>query len=154
MRTKRINRYYCDHCKKSGCSSYHMQRHEASCTANPQRTCRMCDFQRDLAPMIAILKEPGATTEEWKDKMRRVREEAEECPACILAAIRQSGVQHDLRLDNLDADSPGINGNEDPRYFPSPLTSTQDHCLGFDFKGERTAYLNKKNSANQQGYLY
>ena len=31
-------RYYCDHCKKSGASSFHMAAHERSCTLNPLRS--------------------------------------------------------------------------------------------------------------------
>lgn len=149
MKTKRVNRYYCDHCKKSGCSAYHIRVHEASCTANPERVCRMCEFKSPLSAMISILRQPGTTTADWKQKMIAVREEAENCPACILAAIRQSGVQQDLRLENLNFDSPSVEG-QDPRWFPGP-TGGQDHCLGFDFRSEKKDYMNEKNERRYGG---
>ena len=64
MRTKQVNRYYCDFCKKSGCSKFHLQKHESSCTANPNRVCRMCKFvaddggeceQKPMAELLALL---------------------------------------------------------------------------------------------------
>ena len=112
MRTKKVNRYYCDYCKKSGCSASHMSRHEKRCTMNPNRKCGVCGLMEEEQPaMSELLKvlpkasdyppvedEFGGQTlpQELLDlteaAMPRLRKVANNCPACILAAIRQSGV--------------------------------------------------------------
>ena len=110
MRTKRVNRYYCEYCKKSGCSAPHMSRHEKRCTLNPNRTCGVCGIleveQQPLAELITILTDPakykhGDGTGSWYDSeltadaneaLPALRDACENCPACILAAIRQRGI--------------------------------------------------------------
>jgi hypothetical protein len=64
---KRVQRwrYYCEHCPKAGQSGFHMKNHEASCTLNPARVCRMCvklaeGAQADMAEMLALLPDPAA----------------------------------------------------------------------------------------------
>ena len=42
MRTKTIKRHWCDHCNKAGLQAHAMARHEAHCTMNPARGCRVC----------------------------------------------------------------------------------------------------------------
>lgn len=102
-------RYYCDYCKKSGGSKHHMEDHERSCTMNPNRDCSMClytgGFDSGLAEMVAIIKsritsfESDYGYEVWKiadgetegSIIAKIRD-ISGCPACILAAIRQSGV--------------------------------------------------------------
>jgi hypothetical protein len=82
MRSALRWRYYCDFCKKAGGLAYHIQRHETYCTLNPDRKCRMCDgMGGDVADNRAALASGG---------LNAVRESAENCPACILAAIRQT----------------------------------------------------------------
>ncbi len=110
MRVKRVNRYYCEFCKKAGCSGYHMTRHEASCTLNPNRVCRLCtrieNEPTDLAAAIALLPVPtlhelqehGATF--YGDSLYKavaaalpaLREATGNCPVCIMAALRQRGI--------------------------------------------------------------
>ncbi len=109
MRKAKRWRYYCDFCNKSGGSKYHMQGHEPSCTMNPKRTCRMCGIQDepsgDLEKMIRIIKndiycvEDELEMEAWlfgEDKKEEATLAAirsiSDCPACILAAIRQAGI--------------------------------------------------------------
>lgn len=76
-------RHYCDFCKKSGGSKPAMAKHEGSCTANPARVCRMCAFggleQRSMDVLQAA----------YAKGFKALAEEAEHCPACILAAQRQ-----------------------------------------------------------------
>lgn len=105
MITKRVNRYYCEHCKKGGCSSGHMRRHEKSCTKNPARVCNMCNaavlqqkpievllfaYRYDVENGKALFDGPESEggTEVVPTKTLEV---AEGCPACVLAAIRQHG---------------------------------------------------------------
>ena len=84
MRRKRVWRYYCDFCKKANCSSYAISEHEKRCTLNPNRECRMC-WQADKQPLpIGDLK---TALEKGLEFLRRLTK----CPACIMAAIRQSG---------------------------------------------------------------
>lgn len=73
MKVKRVNRYYCDFCRKGLCSKYWMERHESSCTANPKRQCRMCE-----AFASADLPKDG-------------------CPVCKLALLRQTRDYEDDR---------------------------------------------------------
>lgn len=82
MRKKRVWRYYCDFCKHAKCRS--VEKHEAHCTANPNRLCGMCKWDRKEPKPIAELK---AALTKGLETLRQVTQ----CPACILAAIRQSG---------------------------------------------------------------
>lgn len=77
-------RHYCDFCKKSTGTKQSMVKHESSCTANPERVCRMCAYaglaQQSMTDLIAANRK-GFTA---------LRELAEDCPACIFAADRQT----------------------------------------------------------------
>ena len=70
---------------------------------NPQRVCRMCArlnrryCQRsDLARLVRIAR-TYRRTDQGDRIMRWLEDEARECPACMLAAIRQSGCNLSLR---------------------------------------------------------
>jgi hypothetical protein len=95
MKSKRVWRYYCDFCRKSGCNGGHIRKHEASCCSNPDRVCRMCRWvdaeQKPTAELRAAFESGGL------DSLRKA---ADGCPACILAGIiawqkaqREAGVQ-------------------------------------------------------------
>ena len=94
MKSKKVTRYWCDFCKKSGASGYHMGRHEKHCTANPGRECRVCKFARgddsrtDLAAAVQLLQ--GGDWEAARPLPPALREATGGCPACILAALRQA----------------------------------------------------------------
>lgn len=115
MRTKTVKRYWCDHCNKAGLRAYAMAKHERHCTMNPERTCRTCTLINggngptpgELRALVALL--PTPVPQDWDDHgnssprfhqfMREVaevapklREATDNCPACMLAAIRQAGV--------------------------------------------------------------
>lgn len=103
MRKAQRWRYYCDHCKKSGGSAHHMARHERGCTANPGRVCGICDriglTAAPLAELISLVRAIGTpeysepTDQSWfllnKEAFATLREKADNCPCCILAALRQ-----------------------------------------------------------------
>lgn len=118
MRVKRVNRYYCDFCKKSGCSAGHMKRHEKHCTMNPKRACGMCSFNDGgvsppMSKLIKLLPDPesyrsedefgpsysGALSTAANKALKGLRDEVEDCPACILAAIRQAGIPAPMVTD-------------------------------------------------------
>ena len=132
MRKVKRWRYYCDFCKKGGASGGHMSRHEKSCTVNPNRICRMCQFadqeQPSMVDMLEALKIASITKEIEKFKIgndlfesetykienekkavEKLREVANGCPMCMLAAIRQTG-------------------------YPAPIFSS------FDFKKEKKIF--------------
>jgi hypothetical protein len=88
MRTAMRPRYYCDHCNKGNGSPSAMKRHERGCTLNPQRVCGMCKMQADdggpdpAPPRDELLRILDA------DGFKAMCTAAEDCPACILAALR------------------------------------------------------------------
>lgn len=102
-------RYYCDFCKKAGGAGGHILRHEASCTLNPERVCRMCksfaNQQPAMVDMLALLPvmpgDIGTTADEDRDDairnavidaLPKLRELCGDCPVCIFAALRQKGI--------------------------------------------------------------
>lgn len=111
MRRKKVWRYYCEFCKKANCSGASISRHEKHCTKNPDRACGMCGIadltQPNLNAVLQILPEPKDYEESdtvlggWsyvgldkavEDVMQKVRDAVENCPACIMAALRQKGI--------------------------------------------------------------
>lgn len=87
MRREKRWRYYCDFCKKSGASGGHMKRHERGCTLNPERVCGMCRLAgEEQRPMVELLQLAA------KGGLKALQDATENCPACILAAIRQTPV--------------------------------------------------------------
>uniref|UniRef100_A0A6M3K226 Uncharacterized protein n=1 Tax=viral metagenome TaxID=1070528 RepID=A0A6M3K226_9ZZZZ len=104
MKVKRVNRYYCEYCKKSGCSARHMRHHEERCTMNPGRKCGMCGLidaeQQPMETLLAVLPDPALFWKDWaftytaeiQKAVADLREIADGCPACILAALLQKGI--------------------------------------------------------------
>lgn len=104
MKTKRVLRYYCEFCGKGGCGAHAMKVHEKHCTMNPDRECRECLLIGSSAAPLAELKammpphpDPKSeyesfTIQAWhRDALKAVMRMADDCPMCVLAAIRQSG---------------------------------------------------------------
>lgn len=111
MRDKQKTVYYCDHCGAYRLVRSAMEKHEATCTRNPQRLCRWrIDGHSDgsavidIAPLAAELRaravayplssdpESPERTYLEKDDVDWLHDEVAGCPACMLAALRQSGV--------------------------------------------------------------
>ena len=110
MRKVKRWRYYCDHCKKTGGSGGHIANHEKGCTLNPNRTCGVCGMlevdQKPIAQLLSVLPDGKKFIEEETDNlisygtlettvekyMPKLRELTENCPACIMAALRQSNI--------------------------------------------------------------
>lgn len=100
MRSKTVIRYYCDFCSKGTFRKSSAESHELTCVKNPNRGCFLCtDAVRDLAEIIPTFKtkifphsqdfgkEFNITTKEAIDWLRK---EVGNCPACILAVLRQT----------------------------------------------------------------
>lgn len=104
MRKVKRWRFFCDHCKKSGGTSHHMLKHERGCTANPDRVCGICDRiginAAPLAELIAFVRQAGKSEYDehsdhyWlsvdAEAFAQLKQKADECPCCILAALRQT----------------------------------------------------------------
>lgn len=132
MTKKQCWRYKCDFCKKVGYSSFHMKRHETGCTANKDRVCRM-PIHNGEAPRLSLEQLMANLVLSKPDfGMAELREDSHNCPACILAAIRCSGIQ---KHDYDEEGSVGID-------------------LKFNFKEELAAMWNDINSAaaDERGY--
>jgi hypothetical protein len=101
MRVRTVKRYHCDHCKKATLQCPAMERHEAHCTANPNRVCKMCRMDpeakhRKPSEIAALIDSFGiiCLSECPTDVEMEIRDFVDNCPACLLAGSRQS--QHGL----------------------------------------------------------
>ena len=114
MRTKKVNRYWCDYCNKAGLQAGAMRSHENHCTLNPNRECRVCalladgqdlDFQKKSLPeLMSLLPEYVECNSEntWEEgklaqasielAVGELRNATGDCPACMMAALRQKGI--------------------------------------------------------------
>lgn len=104
-----------------------MKRHETGCTNNPERVCGMCresgigEEQQNITSLIKALKADI-------EGLSKLREIAQNCPACMLAAIRQSGLQQAG-----DEEGPGFS-------------------VDFDFQAEKIIFWNEVNDRNEYYY--
>ncbi len=115
MRTRLVKRHWCDHCNKAGLQERAMVLHEKHCTLNPDRDCRVCGLigasmkvgAARMAELVALLpKYVPYEGDSWGNAtpayiafcdsltaaMPALRKETDNCPACIMAAIRQAGI--------------------------------------------------------------
>jgi hypothetical protein len=109
MKTKMMPRFWCDFCRKTGGSKSHMQRHENSCTLNPNRECRVCRMlfltQKPIADLMALLPQwtlEHAAAFQYCDAnvaLPALREACGNCPACIMAALRQKRIPVPVATD-------------------------------------------------------
>lgn len=88
MRSFLRTRYGCDFCKKVGGSKPHMIKHEAGCTNNPNRDCSMHHIATGGG--IQVLSVANLKRALSEGGFPFLKEAAENCPACILAGLRQS----------------------------------------------------------------
>lgn len=119
MKSKKVTQYQCEFCDKKGLSASHIASHEKHCTMNPKRVCRVCKMDHEgqtatgqvpIETLLAILPEPStlkkvvwteiSKTIEWdsdavlqamQTAIPQLRKISSNCPACILAALRQKG---------------------------------------------------------------
>lgn len=146
MRQAKRWRYYCDFCKKSGGRKDIIVKHERGCTARPDRICGLCDHRGEVQPELTAL--TGFIDTYCKDLPRydiyldsvRMRDRdmisvssdkldpmveelgklANECPACMLAALRQAKTETYSNFkfkERLDAWWAEENANREPEYY-------------------------------------
>lgn len=89
MKERLVKRYYCDFCKISKGTKFAMKKHENRCTMNPDRVCGICSMvegvnRHDIQEMVDIIKDGTLKS------LENLRKFTDNCPSCILAAIRQS----------------------------------------------------------------
>jgi len=144
MTKKKVWQYKCGFCAKKNYSAGAMNKHEKGCTKNPARECGVCrimgETQAPIADLVACLpdlqeqeiypKEPGLKFFDVVDPenllhgaLKALRDKANECPACIMAAFRQKGI---------------------------PLRMAQDN--GFDYKAEMKMIFDDLNARNRGEY--
>jgi hypothetical protein len=102
MKTRQVKQYICDFCGKKGLAAGHMKAHEKHCTMNPDRACRMCECAINVREAVAKAQaredlpkwdgqsEPPDVSPEFE---KFIEDEADTCPACALAIVRQSGAK-------------------------------------------------------------
>ncbi len=124
MRRKQVWRYWCDHCSKGGCSGGHIAKHERRCIKNPQRECGMCKHAGDVeqSPMVELM----AALD--NGGLELLTDTAEQCPACILAAIVQARI----------------------RDKAAGVFDEETDYIEFDYKAASTAFLNDVNEAKNR----
>jgi len=106
MRVVKKNVYYCSFCNKYKLTSQAMKLHEEHCTANHNRSCRLCGRQDGVLkvdPPAVVKKETIGVFDhiEIEDKHEedtytKIRKWSGGCPACILAAIKLNGIWPDF----------------------------------------------------------
>ena len=100
MKTKYKNVYYCEFCKKNGLVKSIILKHEAHCTKNINRKCRVCELLEQEASNIKEIVEEfkGAKKlQELKELddnslLKQLNRKTNGCPACILAILRQLNI--------------------------------------------------------------
>lgn len=130
-------RYSCEFCKKSGCSGGAMAKHEKHCTLNPQRECRMCKKPKPMVGLVEFAKTAKPGDENAKSNAAALSDEAGGCPACTLAAIRQSG------LNNFEIIGRDKDGN----------TIIEPPAFDFDYKAAKDDWWADHN-AERAGDMY
>lgn len=89
MTKKQVWQYRCNFCGKKRYREHAMKIHEAGCTMNPDRVCRMHKFCEDSQkPMQEMIEAISISNHE--EGFKKLRELVDGCPVCILAALRQS----------------------------------------------------------------
>ena len=152
MRSKKKWRWYCDHCKKSTGTEASMIKHEKGCTNNPNRVCGMCSLisewvcEDENAPLLDLIelckrihnqpqlpyedKDYGIECGNEKEIISAMKK-VTNCPACMLAAIRQSGIMEF-----------NINTNPHPAFF--------GEC--FDYKKESEEIMKVANNNRNEEF--
>lgn len=129
MRERRVLRFYCDHCSQSAGRRNAMEKHERGCTKNPARVCGMCIAASGAPSQYTVQQLAEILGDGSPERMKELRRATDNCPACILAAIR---------VGKCTWWSSNLNESFDGSY------------VEFDFKKEAAAFWNEVNAANDE----
>lgn len=131
MTKRQVWRWSCGFCKQRKFSEKAMVRHEAGCTANPNRVCGMpvheLTEQMTTQKMVEIL----FSCPDEDRALAMLREEINECPACTLAAIRAACAERPYCID------------EDGRAIPG-------YMVEYDFKKDMNAFWDGHNEQTRK----
>ena len=123
MRQKKVWRYYCEYCKKSGCNKHAIVKHEISCIRNDARVCRMCKFMGlEQRPMSELV-------ESASGGLKPLEDVADNCQVCILSAIVRA------------------------RPIPGPDEEWDDRFDAFEFKKEMNEIFQNAAAERADYYL-
>lgn len=87
MKTRKITRYYCDHCHRGKFKIDAMEAHEHVCFHNPHRDCCECDATNtNVSENVKFLDH---------HELEELKKEVDDCPACTMAAVIQHNKNHD-----------------------------------------------------------
>lgn len=120
MRTKTVQRHYCDHCGKGMFQRPAMRLHEASCFKNPNRSeCRICkgDSQTGVT-------HPRELSAAYANGLDALREAAGGCPGCMMVGCITYEAEHPWDYSGSLPD-------------PEPV---QPIRIEFDYKAEKEAW--------------
>ena len=127
MRKVKRWRYYCDHCGKGGCAGGHIAKHERGCVYNPARECGLCKItgltQQPIQTLVDAMQSGG---------IEKVKEAADGCPACTLAAIVQDRRQRGVNMRSLDPDR------------------AQEEYVDFDYRAAHKAFWDAYNEEHEE----
>lgn len=139
-------RYQCEFCGKNSRSASAMKKHERGCTANPDRECKMHKylFGEDVAipPVIGMVRLLQELRDSEDHGLGRLRSAANNCPACILAALRQSGFCKGTGQDTGHMENDEYVGN----LYQPPLIGKEQ----FDFIAESKEALDDENQRRRE----
>ena len=93
MNKRQVWRYFCEHCGRGSGNASFIARHERHCGLNPNRVCRMCQRVGNTQASMSVLLQAveWRADDIWEEQTPdRLREVTGNCPACILAALRQA----------------------------------------------------------------
>lgn len=141
MRVVKKNVYYCDFCKKK--SLRKLTEHEKHCTGNPNRQCRLCKNKISIPELI---KNYPVNQEEYAntptnyitiDTFKQIRDDAEQCPMCILTILRALNAFVIVAKQEQKEEYLSITGMFNPEKYL--------HQYHYDFKKDLANYWQEKN---------
>lgn len=114
QKTKTV--YYCEFCGQHRFMRNAIEKHERHCTLNPNRACRWTDYdgQHLEIDLPALVTELQLRAEEyyedpmWTYARKGLKtsdiewlRQVTDCPACMLAVFRQSGIDYHYTVDHV-----------------------------------------------------
>src|ERR1035437_308229 len=95
MITKTKTVYYCEYCGRHRLSAAAIKGHEPGCTLNPRRVCgwHEKEWKHRAGVLARWVRLSAVDRYATKEIIASIHDEVEGCPACMLAALRQSGVE-------------------------------------------------------------
>lgn len=120
MKEKLVKRFYCEHCRKSAGQRAAMVKHEAGCTANPNRKCNMCAYGNAVFATSETL-----VAAAFKG-LETLWETSGHCPACTLSGIRLARKK--------------VQPQDEEGFWTGPAADAYNSLGAFDWKKEAAQF--------------